>query len=162
MRTQKYKIIRSFASDFNIKYHMLYYLKKYPLTWLVIATILYLSFFKPPQTDMNEIPGIDKLAHICMYGGLCFLLWIEYLRNHSSMHRHKIIIGAIILPIIFSGTIELLQSYCTEHRGGDWLDLVANTTGVLLAALVGHYILRPIIWKQRNGNAGDSHEQPTQ
>ena len=38
---------------------MLYYLKKYPLTWIVIAAILYLSFFKPPQTEMEEIPGID-------------------------------------------------------------------------------------------------------
>ena len=141
---------------------MLYYLKKYPLTWLIIATIIYLSFFKPPQTDMNEISGIDKLVHICMYGGLCFLLWIEYLRNHNVINWYKILPGAIILPITFSGIIELLQSFCTEHRGGDWLDFAANTTGVLLAALVGHYILRPIIWKQKRRNAGDSHEQPTQ
>jgi hypothetical protein len=42
-----------------------------------------------------------------------------------------------------------MQSYCTEHRGGDWLDLAANTTGVILAALVGNYILRPIIWKNK-------------
>ena len=141
---------------------MLYYLKKYPFTWLVIATIIYLSFFKPPQTDMNEIPGIDKLVHICMYGGLCFFIWIEYLFNHSSINRYKIFSGAVILPIAFSGIIELLQCYCTEHRGGDWLDFAANTTGVLLATLVGYYILCPIIWKQKKRNAGDSHEQPTQ
>ena len=128
---------------------MLHYLKKYPLTWLVIAAILYLSFFKPPQTDMNEIPGIDKLVHICMYGGLCFLIWVEFLRSHRTIQCRKMFIGAILLPILFSGTIELMQSYCTEHRGGDWLDLAANTTGVLLAALVGNYILRPIIWKNK-------------
>ena len=128
---------------------MLHYLKKYPLTWLVIAAILYLSFFKPPQTDMNEIPGIDKLVHICMYGGLCFLIWVEFLRSHRTIQRRKMVIGVILLPILFSGTIELMQSYCTEHRGGDWLDLAANTTGVLLAALVGNYILRPIIWKNK-------------
>ena len=84
MRSQKYKNNCSFASSFKIKYGMIQYLKKYPLTWLTIAIILYLSFFKPPQTDMEEIPGIDKLAHICMYGGLCFILWIEYLRTHSA------------------------------------------------------------------------------
>lgn len=128
---------------------MLYYLKKYPMTWLVIAAILYLSFFKPPQTDMEEIPGIDKLVHICMYGGLCFLIWVEYLRSHRTIHRWKIAIGCFVLPILFSGFIELMQSYCTEHRGGDWLDLTANTTGVILAALVGNYILRPIIWKNK-------------
>ena len=130
---------------------MLYYLKKYPLTWIVIATILYLSFFKPPQTDMEEIPGIDKLVHICMYGWLCFLEWIEYLRTHSIINRKRIFTGAILFPIAFSGCIELAQSYLTEHRGGDWLDLAANTTGVILAALVGYYILRPIIWKKNRG-----------
>ena len=128
---------------------MLYYLKKYPMTWLVIAAILYLSFFKPPQTDMEEIPGIDKLVHICMYGGLCFLIWVEYVRSHRTIHRWKIAIGWFLLPILFSGFLELMQSYCTEHRGGDWLDLAANTTGVILAALVGNYILRPIIWKNK-------------
>lgn len=128
---------------------MLAYLKKYPLTWLTAAAIVYLSFFKPPQTDMEEIPGIDKLVHICMYGGLCFLLWIEYLRSHRTIHWQKMFTRGILLPIAFSGVIELGQSYCTEHRGGDWLDLAANTSGVLLATVVGYYMLRPLIWKKR-------------
>ena len=128
---------------------MLYYLKRYPLTWLTVIAILYLSFFRPPQTDMEEIPGIDKLAHICMYGGMCFLLWIEYLRSHQTINHIKMLIGGILMPITFSGGIELTQSYFTEHRGGDWLDLCANTSGILLAALIGYYILRPVIWKRK-------------
>jgi hypothetical protein len=60
------------------------------------------------------------------------------------------LVGGIILPIALSGIIELLQSYCTEHRGGDWLDFAANSLGVLLAALVGHYILRPLFWKRHS------------
>ena len=141
---------------------MLYYLKKYPLTLLVVAIIFYLSFFKPPQTDMENIPGIDKLVHICMYGGLCFLLWVEYLRNHQAMNKLRMCIGGIVLPILLSGAIELMQTYCTEHRGGEWLDFAANSLGVILAALIGHYILQPFFWKQSKRNAGDSHEQPTQ
>lgn len=144
-----YKNIRSFVRSFNIKYGMLYYLKKYPLTLLTIAVIFYLSFFKPPQTDMGEIPGIDKLVHTCMYGGLCFLLWIEYLRIHRNINRLRMFIGGIILPITLSGVIELMQAYCTEHRGGDWLDFAANSLGVVLAAFVGYHILRPIIWKHQ-------------
>ena len=138
---------------------MLYYLKKYPLTLLTITVIFYLSFFKPPQTDMEQIPGIDKLGHTCMYGGLCFLLWIEYLRIHRSINWKRMTIGGIIFPIALSGALELLQTYCTEHRGGDWLDFAANSLGVILAALIGFYILQPMSQKR---NAGDSHEQPTQ
>ena len=84
-----------------------------------------------------------------MYGGLCFIEWIEYLRKHSTINWKRIFTGTILFPIAFSGCIELAQSYLTEHRGGDWLDLAANTTGVLLAALAGYYILRPIIWKKK-------------
>ena len=29
------------------------------------------------------------------------------------------------------------------------VDLAANTIGVLTAALVGYYVLRPIIWKKK-------------
>ena len=129
---------------------MLYYLKKYPLTLVTIAVIIYLSFFKPPTTDMNQIPGIDKLVHTCRYGGLCFLIWCEYLRIHRDIARNRMLVGGIILPMAFSGIIELLQSYCTEHRGGDWLDFAANSLGVLLAAIVGYYILRPFFWKRRS------------
>ena len=127
---------------------MVDYLKKYPMTILVILGICYLSFFKPPQTDMETIPGIDKLVHTCMYGGLCFLLWVEYLRTHRKLNRRKLLWGGIILPITMSGIIELLQSYCTEYRGGDWMDFAANSLGVLLAAMVGYYILRPLILKK--------------
>lgn len=144
-----YKNIRSFVRSFNIKYGMLYYLKKYPLTLLTIAVIFYLSFFKPPQTDMETIPGIDKLVHTCMYGGLCFILWIEYLRIHRNINRLRMLIGGIILPILLSGAIELMQTYCTEHRGGDWIDFAANSLGVILAAFVGYHILRPIIWNHK-------------
>lgn len=129
---------------------MIHYLKKYPLTWSVVIAIFYLSFFKPPQTDLEEIPGMDKVVHVCMYGGLCFLLWIEYLRNHRTIDRLKMLIGGVIMPTAMSGSIELMQSYCTEHRGGDWMDFAANASGVLLAALVGYYVLRPIIWKKKN------------
>ena len=127
---------------------MIYYLKKYPLTLIVVAVIFYLSFFTPPQTEVDNIPGIDKLVHTCMYGGLCFMLWIEYLRIHRTIDRRKMLIGGIILPISLSGTIELMQAYCTTNRGGEWMDFGANTFGVLLAALVGYYVLRPILWKK--------------
>jgi len=72
-----------------------------------------------------------------MYFTLASSLWIEYLRSHSRIHYFKLCIGAIVLPILMSGLIELLQAYCTETRSGDWLDFLANTIGVVLSALLG-------------------------
>ena len=46
---------------------MLSYIKKYPISLFIILTVIYLSFFKPPKTDLDEIPNLDKLVHVCMY-----------------------------------------------------------------------------------------------
>ena len=128
---------------------MLSHLKKYPLSLCIIAVIFYLSFFTPPKTNMEEIPGIDKLAHTCMYGGLCLVIWFEYLRSHQSIHFPKEWLWGIIAPILMSGGIELMQAYCTENRGGEWLDFAANSLGAVLAALIGYNLLRPLMWKKK-------------
>jgi VanZ family protein len=132
---------------------MIQYLRKYPLSVLVILVIFYLSFFTPPKTDLDEVPNIDKLVHTCMYGGLCFMIWLEYLRSHRSLDRARLTLWAVLAPIAMSGLIELLQAYATTTRSGDWLDFVANSLGALLAIPVGLYVLRPMLWKR---NAGDS------
>ena len=82
---------------------MLYYFRKYPVSLIIVAIIFYLSFFTPPKTDVEEIPYIDKIVHICMYGGLCFILWIEYLRNHKAINWNHVIWGGIIAPVAMSG-----------------------------------------------------------
>ena len=122
-------------------------LRKYPLSIVILLVICYLSFFKPPKSDLDEIQYIDKVAHICMYGGLGLIIWLEYLRSHISINKERLFTGAILLPILFSGGIELIQEYGTTHRGGDWSDLMANSIGILLAAAFGNYILRPYLEK---------------
>lgn len=130
---------------------MWYYLKKYPISLTIIAIVIYLSFFKPPSLDVGKIPNLDKLAHICMYGGVSGMLWIEFLLNHR---RYEDVlwhawIGAVLCPIAMSGIIEILQEYCTTYRGGDWLDFLANTIGVALATLVAYFIIRPWMIKKK-------------
>ena len=131
-------------------YNMITYLKRYPLSILVIAAILYLSFFKPPQTSLNEIKNLDKIVHICMYGGLTVILWSEHIRQHFPLIKRHLIIGGIICPIVMSGLIEIGQATLTETRGGDWLDFAANITGVILGSIFSYYVLRPYIWKKHN------------
>ena len=123
---------------------MLYYLKKYPLSLVVILAVIYLSFFRPPYTELSKIPNIDKIVHVCMYLGMSGMLWLEFW--HAHLHRQAPRwhgwVGACVCPVLFSGLVELLQEYCATWRGGDWMDFAANATGVLLATLVYH-LLRP-------------------
>ena len=64
---------------------MLYYIKKYPVSLAVILTVIYLSFFKPPTTELGTIPNLDKVVHICMYFGMSGMLWLEFLRAHRKI-----------------------------------------------------------------------------
>ena len=117
---------------------MLYFLKRYPVSLLVIAAVVYLSFFRPPSTDLDGIPNIDKVVHVCMYFGMSGMLWFEFLRAHRRDHTPlwHAWVGAFLCPVLFSGVVELLQAYCTTYRGGDWLDFAANATGAVLASAV--------------------------
>lgn len=128
------------------------YLKHYPISFFIGCIIIYLSFFKPPQNNLEQIQGMDKIVHFCMYGGLCTIIWIEYLLQHPRLIFWKILVFGILLPIIMSGCIEILQSELTNYRSGDYWDLAANTLGILSAALGGYFIWRPLISRYKRLN----------
>ena len=112
--------------------------KKYPLSVLCIILIWILSFIPFfPETPLDDVQFIDKWTHLVMYGGTCTVIWIEYLRKHTTLDKQKLFLLAWLAPIIMSGIIEILQENCTTTRGGEWFDFFANATGVTLAAVIG-------------------------
>ena len=129
---------------------MLYYIKKYPVSLVIILAVIYLSFFKPPTTDLGTIPNLDKVVHTCMYFSMSGMLWLEFLRAHrrDRTPMWHAWVGAFVCPVLFSGAVELLQAFCTTYRGGDWLDFAANTTGAVLASLVACFVLKPRVMRK--------------
>ena len=129
----------------------MYYIKKYPISLTIILIVIYLSFFKPPSTELDTIPNIDKVVHICMYMGMSGMLWIEFLRTHRQRNTPiwHAWVGAYLCPVMFSGIVELLQEYCTTYRGGDWRDFAANSIGATIASLIGYFLLRPRMLKSK-------------
>ena len=114
-------------------------LKKYPFSVACITLIWILSFVPFfPETPLDDVQFIDKWTHLVMYGGTCSVIWIEYLRRHTSLNKKKLFYWAWLAPIIMSGIIEILQENCTNHtRSGEWFDFLANSTGVTLGAVIG-------------------------
>jgi len=129
---------------------VLYYIKKYPISLLIIAVVIYLSFFNPPSgTILSKIPHFDKIVHFGIYFVMSGVLWLEFLRNYRGNKKpmYHAWIGGFLSPVILSGIIELIQEYCMEYRGGDWFDIAANVTGALLASLSAYYIIAPKYFK---------------
>lgn len=136
------------------------YLRTYPLSLLCIALIWFLCLFKPPSTRLDTIEDFDKAVHIAMYLGTCTIIWWEYLRSHRRLNRRRLLVFAVVLPILMSGIIELTQEYATDCRSGDWADFAANSLGALLGAAAGCFILRPWLLRQ-NTNSTTRHDKNT-
>lgn len=144
-----YEIFYIFASNLNSICIMTHFFKQYPFSLLITCVIFYLSLCTVPETEMDDIPFIDKWAHVCMYGGLSGVLWIEYSKFHHSIRFKQVIFPTVIFPLLLSGIMELLQAYCTTTRNGDWLDMAANSLGVILGTVIGYFIIFPIIKKKK-------------
>ena len=128
---------------------MIKYICRYPFSLLVIVAILFLSLFNPPETRLDDVTFIDKIAHVCMYGGLELIIWVEYLRRHADLNKVKFVLLGIAAPIALGGIMELAQMLLTVNRSGEWADFIADTLGVLAGAAAGLFILRPLIWRKR-------------
>lgn len=101
----------------------------------ITVGIIYLSLIKTPK-NMIEIAQIDKIYHSIAY----FVLSITWLFAFQKKSQVKYII--VILCIILGIIIEVLQSTLTIYRTGDYLDVLANSMGVILALVVFNLFFR--------------------
>jgi len=109
--------------------HLLNIVKTYWIacTIALLLVISCLSLF--PLPELPDMPGNDKTGHLIAYATLM-------LPTALRRPKHWILIGLCF--IAFSGLIELIQPFA--NRYGEWLDLAANSTGILLGAIIGRSI----------------------
>ena len=99
--------------------------KCFPLTLLLTGAVWVLCLMPVPETELGDVPMIDKWTHVAMYG----------------------VLTLTFAPIAMSGVLELLQAYCTGgNRSGEWLDFAANTVGVA----VGYGLGRLVAGRKKN------------
>lgn len=110
---------------------LLIYIKNYwiAFTVFILAVITTLSLW--PLEELPSVPGSDKTHHLIAYAVLMFPTALR------KPDHWKII---ALFFIAYSGVIELLQPYV--NRYGEWLDMAANTMGVIC----GLFIVRLIIY----------------
>ncbi len=120
-------------------------LKHYPLSLLSTAVLLYVSLMPVPEVELQDVPFIDKWAHMLLYLGYGSCLWLEHLRAQKGNLQGWSAWLTVAWPIALGGLIELLQAYATTCRSGDWMDALANGVGAAGAVLVGRFVLRPLL-----------------
>ena len=118
------------------------WIRRHPISVILILVIWYLSLFTPPKTELANVRFIDKWAHLLMYGSLAFVLWMEDWRVRKASPSMPRALALYIGPVAMSGLIELAQAYCTTDRSGDWLDLAANAIGALAGIVLSGMLTR--------------------
>ena len=103
--------------------------------------ILFGSLVKSEFIVVESISVSDKTYHLIAY----FLLMLSWLyaffkREKFEENVKYIILGCFIFGII----IEILQAVITSYRTASYLDIVANTIGVLLAVVIFHVFEKKI------------------
>ena len=91
-----------------------------------------------PGNELNKIDKIglsqflkfenaDKLIHACMFFGLAFIF--QFLKRRS-------LYSYFFVPFSISFMIEIFQKLMPFGRTFDWLDLLANSLGIITAIIV--------------------------
>ena len=99
------------------------------------------SLVKSDLIAIEIVSVSDKTYHFIAY----FLLMLSWLyaffkKKSFTQYVKYIIIGCIAFGII----IEILQGVTTTYRISSFLDVVANTFGVVLASIVFHFFEKKI------------------
>lgn len=97
------------------------------ITLFTLAVITILSLW--PLEKLPLVPGTDKTHHLIAYIALMF---------PTALRKPNRWLSIGFLFIAYSGVVELIQPYV--NRYGEWLDLAANTAGIVLGLIIAELV----------------------
>lgn len=103
--------------------------------WLLVALVTFFSLTPEPPTIIR-VTASDKVAHLVAYGVL--MLW--FLQLYPVSRRPVIAILLAAMGIL----IEVLQGF-TTGRSTEYMDIAANTGGVMLGWMLGKSPLSKVL-----------------
>ena len=107
----------------------------------ITISILFGSLVKSEFIVVESISVSDKTYHLIAY----FLLMLSWLYAFFKKEKFQEHVKYIILAcFIFGIIIEILQGVITSYRTASYLDIIANTAGVLLAVVIFHVFEKKI------------------
>lgn len=86
--------------------------------------------------SVGKFSPTDKMLHALAYFFLAFIWFFYYfMKKPQDFKVNRGFFKISILVILFGMLIEVLQGALTSYRQPDWADILANTTGVVIALL---------------------------
>lgn len=124
-------------------------MKQYLFTIIVTVAIVVLSTIPIPENPpLGDVPLMDKWVHMVMYGGLCFVMWVDHVVRSKREFSWTVRGIMLLYAIVLGGLMELVQAYLTTCRSGDWIDFEADAIGAALGVLLCLYLNK--LWKEKS------------
>jgi len=114
-------------------------LRKFPLTLILCLALLALSLF-PVQPIVKHVPLTDKWSHFLAFIVLYIVVFVEVIWSRSSIETSRWRIDAMLFSLGFGVLIEALQWLIPTGRHAELLDIVADSIGVVLGAVLCRFV----------------------
>jgi VanZ family protein len=85
------------------------------------------------QVPFLNIPHLDKIVHFLMYFGLMSVIIFEH---RKSINGSTQLILIALIPFTYGILIEILQLTITTSRSGNFYDVLANSTGIIISVII--------------------------
>ena len=91
-----------------------------------------------------------NLLYFLTYFATAPIIWFEYFRVHEKRNSFKAFLAMFLIPLIFSGVVEVCQNELTEYRSGDLFDFLFNMAGILFSNIICLTLLKYLFGKIEN------------
>ncbi|SNR17555.1 VanZ family protein [Tenacibaculum jejuense] len=108
------------------------------LAILLTLIITYLSLANLKGKSIINFSSIDKVQHALAYFTLAVIWMLAFIKKSKKK-------AVVILCIAFGILMEFLQANLTSYRSFEYLDMLANTVGVLIGLLFFNRIEKNLI-----------------
>ncbi len=110
--------------------------KIFIILWIIVIFVLSsISGNSLERVPKINIPHFDKIVHFSMYSILQYLFILQFSKIACKIPLTKFLIITSLFSVSYSISMELAQTYLFEKRSGDVLDVLANTTGIIIIIL---------------------------
>ena len=122
---------------------------KWALLWAMLIFILCaIPGHDIPHISFLELLEFDKFVHASLFFVLMLLMTrgFSLLENSSSLNSNSKFI-AVLICIIYGGSLEIMQGLFFVERSADVYDFIANSFGAVMAWLFYDWMNAKILSK---------------
>lgn len=109
---------------------------------VVMVTIFALSHQPGENLSLPALPGVDKLAHMVVYGLLAAALIRAFGQRMRQLRPGLVVMLTVLWCLVYGITDEFHQSFI-PGRFVSGLDVLADTVGALLVGVAWRFLRRP-------------------